>query len=82
MGAGVSDTARIAVLEVEVKHLKDDIDELKTQLASANAKLDQLVSAFNMGKGAWWSAMKIGGFIVMIMGALAWIVDHLPKVFR
>ena len=74
--------ARIAVLENEAKHLRSDIDELKEQLASANEKLDRLVRAANMGEGAWWAATKAGGLILMAVGALAWLLDHLPRVWR
>lgn len=66
---------RLAVVETEVRHLKED-------LAEANRKLDQLVRAANMGQGAWWASVKIGGLVVMTMGAIGWVIDHLPRVWK
>ncbi len=40
-------------------------------------KLDQLIAAANMGKGAWWVMIKIGGLVVLRLGALSWVLDHL-----
>ena len=73
---------RIAILETEARHLRADIEELKVQLASANAKLDRLVAAANMAGGAWFASVKIGGLILVALGALAWIADHVPRLWR
>ena len=40
-------------------------------------KLDQLIAATNMGKGAWWIVIKIGGLVVVGLGALSRAIDHL-----
>lgn len=55
--------ARTAALESWVK----DID----------TKLDRLLEAAAMGKGAWWAILKLGGAVVTIAGAAVWIFDHL-----
>ena len=73
---------RIAVLENEAKHLRSDIEELKEQIASANEKLDRLIAAANMGQGAWWASVKIGGLLVMAVGAAAWVFEHVAKLWR
>lgn len=39
-------------------------------------KLDKLVLAAAMGKGAFWLLMKMGGLLVMVAGAIAWAADH------
>ena len=46
-------------------------------LGGMDRKLDQLIAAANMGKGAWWIVIKIGGLVVLGLGALGWALDHL-----
>ena len=73
---------RIAILETEARHLRADIEELKEQLAAANDKLDRLVRAANMGEGAWWAATKAGGMVLLVIGAVAWVFEHVARLFR
>lgn len=47
------------------------------RLDKIDAKLDQLLAAANMGKGAWWAILKVGGFITMLIAAAAWVWRHL-----
>ena len=46
-------------------------------LGGMDRKLDQLIAAANMGKGAWWLFIKIGGAAVMVVGAVSWVAEHL-----
>lgn len=46
------------------------------RLGRIEAKLDQLVTAAAMGKGAFWFATRIGGVIVVILAFLEWTADH------
>lgn len=46
-------------------------------LGGMDKKLDQLIAAANMGKGAWWLFIKIGGAAVMVVGAVSWVAEHL-----
>lgn len=48
-------------------------------LKDIDAKLDALVAAANMGKGAWWIILRIGGLLVVVGGAIGWVID---KVWR
>jgi hypothetical protein len=41
------------------------------------AKVQSLLDAANMGKGAWWISVKIGGMIMTVMAALAYLVDKI-----
>lgn len=61
---------RLARVEIEVALLS-------RALADMNGKLDQLVAAANMGKGAWWLLLRLGGVLVVLAGAAAWALDHL-----
>jgi hypothetical protein len=41
------------------------------------AKVQSLLDAANMGKGAWWLSVKIGGIIMTVMAAMAYLVDKI-----
>jgi hypothetical protein len=60
---------RLAKVEIEVRMLSGSLGEM-------NRKLDQLIAAANMGKGAWWLLLRLGGILVVLAAAAAWIVDH------
>jgi hypothetical protein len=60
---------RIAVLEAR-------FEMLERQLDAANGKLDQLLIAFNMGRGGWIAAVKICGLLCLCIAAGAWLLDH------
>jgi len=46
-------------------------------LGGMDKKLDQLIAAANMGKGAWWLFIKIGGLAVMLIAAVGWVADRI-----
>jgi hypothetical protein len=60
----------------EIGALKADMANMKERLEGIDEKLGSLVAAANMGKGAWWLSVKIGGAIVTIMAGLAWLWQH------
>lgn len=57
----------------EIGALKADVANLKGQLSEIDGKLSQLVAAANMGKGAWWVTVKLGGILVTISAGAAWV---------
>ena len=63
---------RLRTLEVEMNSLKD-------WLKSIDGKLDEIRMAAHMGKGAWLSMLRIGAILAAILGASAWVWDHLHK---
>jgi hypothetical protein len=46
-------------------------------LQSIDKKLDTVIEAMNMGKGAWFLLLKVGAVIAAAAGLIAWIGDHL-----
>lgn len=46
-------------------------------LGGMDKKLDMLIAAANMGKGAWWVVIKIGGLAVMLIAAVGWLADRI-----
>jgi hypothetical protein len=51
---------------------------LDRQLAAINGKLDRLTTAFNMGRGGAVALVKLGGALLLLGGAAAWLADRLP----
>ena len=47
------------------------------QLEEMDRKLDQLLEAAAMGRGAWWAMLKLGGALVMLGSVVAWVGDRL-----
>ncbi len=60
---------RLAKLEVKVAGITGE-------LASISSKLDQLIAAANMGKGAWWAVLRLGGLLVVAGSACGWVIGH------
>lgn len=63
---------RVAVVENQVKQNRASLERIE-------GKVDQLIAASNMGKGAWWALMRVGGLMLLVAGAVAWMWDHVPK---
>jgi hypothetical protein len=64
----------------EIGALKAEVGNMKARLEEMDAKLDQLVEAANMGKGAWWMSVKVGGVLVTASAGIAWIWQHLGQL--
>lgn len=64
----------------EIGMLKADMANLKERIEGMDGKLDRLVEAANMGRGAWWLSVKIGGAIVTILAGLAWLWQHVLQI--
>lgn len=40
-------------------------------------KVQALLDAANMGKGAWWFGLKVGGALLALASGFAWMVDKI-----
>jgi hypothetical protein len=79
----MSDAAQTVIDQAkDIGALQADMANIKATVSEMDRKLDELVSAANMGKGAWWASVKVGGVIVTILAAFAWIWQHVPHPFR
>lgn len=63
---------RIATLEARMSGTDAWLKDIDT-------KLDELIAAANMGKGAWWIILRIGGVLVVLGGAIGWVIDKVWK---
>jgi hypothetical protein len=51
---------------------------LDRQLAAINGKLDRLATAFNLGRGGALALAKLGGLLLLLIAAAAWLAERLP----
>lgn len=52
------------------------MDNVERSVEKIDGNVEQLTEAANMGRGAWWAALKIGGVLVMAAAA-AWVWERL-----
>lgn len=63
---------RLTRLETEHKGLK-------AWMESIDSKVDQLIAVSNMGKGAWFFLLKVGGVLAAVATGTAWIYEKFHK---
>lgn len=68
-------------VETDIAVLKAEVEGLKKWTESLDGKVDKIVEAMNMGKGAWVLLLKAGAVLVALMGAVATVVSAAAWVF-
>lgn len=54
----------------------DDIESrMDERLNNIEKYLQEIRDAAAMGKGAWWLLLKIGGVMMALAGAAAWVME-------
>jgi hypothetical protein len=66
---------RIAALETQNFQQEQRLERMEV-------KLDQLLTAANMGRGAWWLLLKLGGLLALVAAAVAWVWQHVKPVLH
>lgn len=69
--------AAIGALQAQMAAMEKTIDAQNEHLEDVRGKLDQVLQAMSMGKGAWWALVKICGVIVFIVGMVKAILKYL-----
>jgi len=69
----------MATPEERIAALEARMNGTDAWLKDIDAKLDSLVAAANMGRGAWWIILRIGGVLVVVGGAIGWVIDKVWK---
>jgi hypothetical protein len=62
-------------LEERLVRLETQFIDRDRKLDKIEAKVDQLLAAANMGKGAWWLLLRIGAALVVIVGFVEWMAS-------
>lgn len=63
---------RLVRVEAGYEHLAGKVEGM-------DKKLDELLQAAAMGRGAWWLLLKLGGLAVAFVTAAVWVWDRLQK---
>lgn len=62
----------------ELSALQTTVKAMDTRIGTVESDLKALLAVANMGKGAWWLILRLGGLALLLAGAIAWVVDHWP----
>jgi hypothetical protein len=63
----------------DVQRLDREITEIKADMTEMRADIKQLLQIANIGQGVMWGLLKLGGLVVIIVGAAAWLWDKFGK---
>lgn len=74
--------AQVARIDERTENLATQFESLDARLDSQDDKLDKLIRAFDMGRGGAVAAAKIGGILLLSLGAVGWLVDHWHGWFK
>jgi hypothetical protein len=64
--------------EERIARLEERVRVQDEWLRSIDEKVDRLLAAAAMGRGAWWAVLRVGGFAVLVVTAAAWLFDRIP----
>jgi hypothetical protein len=70
--------ASISALSVELRYLKESTEKLHCAVDKLGDQVDRLEQAADLGKGAWWMALKLGGLLMLVASSSAWLYEHFP----
>lgn len=69
----------LAVHDVEIKHLQDDMDKMVKEMAEIKKSLAIIESTLSEAKGGWKTLLMVGGAAATIGGGISWVLQHLGK---
>lgn len=72
--------SRFVRMEEAVKRLQKNDERLEGQISEINKKLDRILEAAAIGKGAWWMALKVGGALTVLIGLGMWIWEQVKPL--
>lgn len=65
-----------ADLYERVGRLDARLDNVERRVEKIDANVEALVAAAHMGHGAWWAATRLGGLLLLVLGAAGWLWTH------
>lgn len=68
-------------VEADIAELKSRVRAMEKVAESLDGKVDQIIAAMNMGKGAWVLLLKVGAVFVAFVTAFAALVSAAAWVF-
>jgi hypothetical protein len=67
---------RLAVMEVEWKHMKATVEDLKFSNARQEATLNELLRTMHEAKGGWRVLLMMGGAAGTVGAFVTWALSH------
>lgn len=58
------------------------MDAMEKRVEKIDINVDRLAAAANMGRGLWWGTTKLGGFLVIVLSAAAWLWNQIRPVLE
>lgn len=68
---------RLAIMEVEWKHMKATVEDLKFSNARQEATLNELLRTMHEAKGGWRAMLAMGAAAGTIGGFINWLVSQM-----
>jgi prefoldin subunit 5 len=69
----------LAVHDVEIKHLQDDMDKMVKEMAEIKKSLASIETVLSEAKGGWRTLMWVGGAGTAFGTLVGWIIEHTGK---
>jgi len=69
----------LAVHDVEIKHLQDDMDKMVKEMAEIKKSLALIQATLSEAKGGWKTLLMVGGAAATIGGVISWLLQHMGK---
>ena len=60
----------------EIERLDREITEINGRMANMEADIKRLLAIANIGQGALWALLRVGAIAAVLVGAIAWVWDH------
>lgn len=69
----------LAVHDVEIKHLQDDMDKMVKEMAEIKKSLALIQATLSEAKGGWKTLLMVGGAAATVGGVISWLLQHMGK---
>ncbi len=69
----------LAVHDVEIKHLQDDMDKMVKEMAEIKKSLALIQTTLSEAKGGWKTLLMVGGAAATVGGVISWLLQHIGK---
>lgn len=69
----------IAVHDVEIKHLQDDMDKMVKEMAEIRKSIAAIERTLAEARGGWKTFLAIGGAGAVVVELIQWAIQHINK---
>lgn len=69
----------IAVHDIEIKHLQDDMDKMVKEMAEIRKSIAAIERTLAEARGGWKTFLAIGGAGAVVVELIQWAIQHINK---